>query len=110
MQLVSLSLRNIRSYTSAKIDFPTGIVMLSGDIGSGKSTILLAIEFALFGLLRGDLSGAALLRNGAREGLVELAFELDGKDYVIGRTLKRSKTSVEQDAGYIVEQGLRREA
>lgn len=110
MLLKSLRLKNIRSYSDEHVVFPQGIVLLAGDIGAGKSTILLAIEFALFGLLRGDLSGAALLRNGAREGLVELAFEIDGKDYVIGRTLKRSKTSVEQDAGYIVEQGLRREA
>ena len=56
MQLISLTLKNIRSYKDAKIEFPTGTVMLSGDIGSGKSTILLAIEFALFGVLRGELS------------------------------------------------------
>ncbi len=110
MLLQSLRLKNIRSYTDERIDFPQGIVLLAGDIGAGKSTILLAIEFALFGLLRGDLSGAALLRNGAREGLVELAFEIDGKPTMIGRTLKRSKTSVEQDAGYLIEDGLRREA
>jgi len=49
MQLISLTLKNIRSYTDIRIDFPTGIVMLSGDIGAGKSSILLGIEFALFG-------------------------------------------------------------
>lgn len=110
MQLVSLSLRNIRSYTNAKIEFPTGIVMLSGDIGSGKSTILLAIEFALFGLLRGELSGAALLRNGANEGHVELAFKLGENSYAIKRTLVRTKKSVEQDAGYLLINGVKKDA
>ncbi len=109
MLLKSLKLRNIRSYIDESITFPPGIVLLAGDIGAGKSTILLAIEFAFFGLLRGELSGASLLRNGAREGTVELSFELNGNDYTIGRALKRSKTSVEQEAGFVIESGLRRE-
>ncbi|HLF54181.1 MAG TPA: SMC family ATPase, partial [Candidatus Nanoarchaeia archaeon] len=110
MRLISLALRNIRSYTNAKIDFPTGIVMLSGDIGSGKSTVLLAIEFALFGILRGELSGNALLRNGALEGSVELAFEANGKQYSIRRTLRRNRKSVEQEAGAIFVNGIKKEA
>jgi len=110
MQLVSIALKNIRSYTNAKIDFPTGIVMLSGDIGSGKSTVLLAIEFALFGLLRGELSGNALLRNGANEGSVELSFKLDENNYAVKRTLVRTKKSVEQDAGYLLINGARKDA
>lgn len=109
MLLKSLHLKNIRSYADERIAFPEGVVLLAGDIGAGKSTVLLAIEFALFGLLRGDLSGGALLRNGSREGTVELAFELDNRAYTIGRTLKRTKTSVEQDAGYCIEDGLRQE-
>ncbi len=110
MQLVSLALKNIRSYTNAKIDFPTGIVMLSGDIGSGKSTILLAIEFALFGVLRGELSGNALLRNGTQEGYAELAFRIGENNYTIKRTLRRTKSSVEQDAGYLLVNGVKKDA
>ncbi len=110
MQLVSLALKNIRSYTTAKIDFPTGIVMLSGDIGSGKSTILLAIEFALFGVLRGELSGNALLRNGTQEGYAELAFRIGENNYTIKRTLRRTKSSVEQDAGYLLVNGVKKDA
>jgi len=48
-------LRNIRSYTFQTIDFSDGSTLLIGDIGSGKTTILLAVEFALFGLIKGDL-------------------------------------------------------
>jgi exonuclease SbcC len=47
----TLSLNNIRSYkTNEPIEFPIGTSLFEGDIGSGKSTILMAIEFALFGL------------------------------------------------------------
>ncbi len=110
MQLQSITLRNIRSYTHATVDFPTGIVMLSGDIGSGKSTILLAVEFALFGVLRGELSGNALLRNGTQEGSVELTFKLGQEIYAIKRTLVRTKKSVEQDAGYLLINGVKKDA
>ena len=110
MQLVSIALKNIRSYTNAKIDFPTGIVLLSGDIGSGKSTILLAVEFALFGILRGELSGNALLRNGTQEGSVELSFKIKENNYTIKRALRRTKKSVEQEAGYLLINGVKKEA
>ena len=107
MQLVSITLQNIRSYTSAKVDFPTGIVLLSGDIGSGKSTILLAIEFALFGLSRAELTGTAILRNGSNEGSVELTFKMGENTHMIKRTLKRNKTSVEQDSGHLITNNVK---
>ncbi len=107
MRLISLKLENIRSYPSAYLEFPTGIVMLSGDIGSGKSTVLLAIEFALFGLLRGEVSGNALLRNGSLRGSVELVFQINEHNYTIKRLLKRSKDSVEQEAGFVVIDGIK---
>ncbi len=84
--------------------------MLSGDIGSGKSTILLAIEFALFGVLRGELSGNALLRNGCQEGSAELMFKLNDNIYTIKRNLVRTKKSVEQDTGYLLVNGIKKEA
>ena len=70
MLIRSVRLENIRSYTNETVEFPEGSTLLSGDIGSGKSTILLAIEFALFGLKKG--SGNSLLRHGKKEGSVEL--------------------------------------
>ncbi|MFP4190326.1 MAG: AAA family ATPase [Candidatus Woesearchaeota archaeon] len=103
MRLVYVKLWNIRSYTNEKIDFPEGSVLLSGDIGSGKSTILLAIEFALFGIKRGEFSGSSILRNGADEGLVELKFILDGeKEVVVQRKLKRTQRSVKQESGFVM--------
>ena len=50
MILNSLIIDNIRSYDHEEVVFPRGISLFEGDIGSGKSTILMAIEFALFGL------------------------------------------------------------
>ena len=103
-------LHNIRSYINQEVKFPTGTTLFSGDIGSGKSTILLSIEFALFGIKRGDLSGEALLRNGKNLGIIELCFEIDGKEIIISRKLKRGKNGISQDSGWIEIDGKRKEA
>lgn len=102
MIINSVKLKNIRSYKDEEIVFPEGSVMLSGDIGSGKTTILLAIEFALFGIMRGQLSGGSLLRHGTSEGYVELTFTLDEKKIVIKRHLRRKNKTVVQDSGHII--------
>ncbi len=96
MFLKKISVENLRSYQNQEIIFPKGSVLLSGDIGTGKTTLLLAIEFALFGLQPGQ-KGTSLLRNGADDGKVILEFEIDGKKIIIERTLKRSKKSISQD-------------
>ncbi len=113
MILQYLKLQNIRSYVNEKIDFPTGSVLLSGDIGSGKSTILLGIEFALFGIKRGTYSGSNLLRNGEQKGSVELKFLLKSgnisKQVLIHRSLKRTQNSIKQDSGFLIIDGERTE-
>ncbi|MFQ5531819.1 MAG: AAA family ATPase, partial [Candidatus Nanoarchaeia archaeon] len=95
MRLKKITLNNLRSYESQEIIFPAGSTLLSGDIGSGKTSILLAIEFALFGLQPGQ-RGSSLLKNGKNQGGVTIEFEIDNKQIIIERTLKRSK-SVSQD-------------
>ena len=96
MILKKLKLENIRSYENQEIQFPQGSILLSGDIGSGKTSVLLAIEFALFGL-QPSQRGHSLLRNGKKEARVVLELELDGKNVVIERTLKKSSKTISQD-------------
>ena len=101
MKLEKIRLNNIRSFVEGEVIFPDGSILLNGDIGSGKSSILLAIEFALFGLMRGELSGGELLRNGANSGSVILNFNVGNNKVEIKRTLKGGN-SVVQDSGYII--------
>lgn len=101
MLIKELRLHNIRSYEDETINFDTGITLLSGDIGSGKSSILLAIEFALFGFIKGTVSGDLLLRKGASTGSVDLTFVIDDKTITINRTLKKSKDDIGQGTGSI---------
>ena len=95
MKLVSLRLSNIRSYEEESVAFADGITLFEGDIGSGKSTILLAIEFALFGL--GDTKSSHLLRHDAKEGEVELVLEVGGSSVRLLRTLKRRRSRAQQE-------------
>ncbi|MEM4637869.1 MAG: SMC family ATPase [Candidatus Woesearchaeota archaeon] len=109
MFIKAIHLKNIRSYTKQSIFFSKGSTLLLGDIGSGKTTILLAIEFALFGIIKGDINGNNLLRNGATEGSVELEFELNNNNIKIMRKLKRKKDIITQDSGHIIINNIKSE-
>ena len=99
MIIRSLKLENIRSYAEVEVNFHLGKTLFEGDVGSGKSTILMAIEFALFGL--GSERGAALLRAGASKGKVILVFEINGNEYTIERSLVRKRGTIQQIEGSI---------
>ena len=95
MLLNSIIIDNIRSYEHEEVEFPRGISLFEGDIGSGKSTILMSIEFALFGL--GSQKAESLLAKKSDSGSVVLDFSVDGGKYEIKRTLLRKNSGVNQD-------------
>jgi exonuclease SbcC len=108
MLIRSVTLRNIRSYNSgedSRLDFPDGVVLLEGDIGSGKSSLLYALEFALFGF--SDMRGSHLLSEGRKEGSVSVTFETDGSEYIIDRRLRLKGAEVVQEECHISSRGER---
>ncbi len=109
MLLKELQLKNIRSYIEDTITFPTGSTLLAGDIGCGKSSLLLAIEFALFGASRTELPAELLLRKGTTSGSVTLTFELPEKNVKIIRHLKKDKDTIKQVAGEIIINNIKKE-
>jgi DNA repair protein SbcC/Rad50 len=108
MLLREVAIKNIRSYNDdaeAVVEFPEGVVLFEGDVGSGKSSILYAVEFALFGTA--EVSGSHLLSEGKQSGHVKLRFSENGKELEVRRGLVRRKESVAQEKCYIVEDGRR---
>jgi DNA repair protein SbcC/Rad50 len=99
MIIRELELTNIRSHPHSLIRFPEGRTLLEGDIGSGKSSVLMAIEFALFGL--GSTSGNSLLRVGEESGGVRMVFDVDGSEYEVVRRLLRKAGRAQQADGYL---------
>ena len=97
MIIKRLRMEFIRSYKSAEVEFPPGKTLFAGDIGSGKSTILMAVEFALFGL--GSARASSLLRIGENRGSVELEFEAGGKEYSVRRVLAKKAGTIQQTEG-----------
>src|SRR3990167_1103963 len=96
MKLNKITLKNIRSYENQEVTFSEGPILLAGDIGSGKTSILLAIEYALFGLQPGQ-TGSALLRNNTDIAEVILEMQIEDKDIKIERKLKRGSKSINND-------------
>ena len=106
MIIKKIEITNIRSYKEKTIiELPVGTILFQGDIGSGKSTILSAIEFALFGL--GDVDANHLLRIGESKGSVLLEFESSGKTYYVLRTLLRKGNKIFQEEGFLYENGVK---
>ncbi len=77
MIIEGLTLKNIRSYEDHRLEFHTGMNLIVGDTGQGKSTLLMAMEFALFGP-RGGEGMASLLRTKSTKGEVELDLRMSG--------------------------------
>ncbi|MFH0808825.1 MAG: AAA family ATPase [archaeon] len=104
-----LTLENIRSYKNLTIAFESGASLLSGDIGSGKTSILLGLQFALFGLQPGQ-KGSSILRNGEDFAMTRLKMEIDGELITIERSIRKSKSgSITQDSNFLTTEGNKQE-
>ena len=109
MLFKKLIIQNIRSYENLEIEFPRGSVLLAGDIGSGKTSILLGLQFALFGLQPGQ-KGMSILRQGTDNAYARLEIDIDGKPIILERTIKKAKNgSISQDSNTITIGTVREE-
>jgi exonuclease SbcC len=91
-----VQLENIRSHVKSTVPFTRGFNCLVGGLGCGKSSILYAVDFALFGEPLGR-SFEYLLREGADAGRVTVQFTQNGKTYKLIRGLKRRGKGIGQD-------------
>ncbi|UCF58251.1 MAG: SMC family ATPase [Candidatus Bathyarchaeota archaeon] len=96
MRIKTVRLENIRSHVKTDVPFARGFNCLVGGLGRGKSTVLYAIDFALFGDPLGR-SYDYILREGADVGNVAMHFVHNGKNYRILRGLRRRGKGISQD-------------
>ena len=90
MRLTRLRLLNFRQHADSDIAFETGLTGIIGPNGVGKSTLLEAIAWALYGgdTARGGKDSIRFSRAAARAQVrVELEFELGGHRYRVVRGL-----------------------
>ena len=110
MIISEVYLENIRSHQKTSINFVNGINVITGNTGSGKSSILIAVEYALFGKIgEGKEEGKILLRRNSKEGEIKLTISDINDKYEISRGLKRVNESVRNDdsKNYIIKNGLK---
>jgi exonuclease SbcC len=94
MRLNSLRLLNFRQHADSHIEFHDGLTGIIGANGSGKTTILEAIAWALYGqdAARGKKETIRWMRAGAGAKVrVELEFELGGHRYRVVRGLTQAE-------------------
>ena len=96
MKLESLQLENIRSHVKTMVHFGDGFNCLVGGLGQGKSTVLYAFDFVLFGDPIGR-SYEYLLREDAENGKVTAVFVQNGRTYKIQRAIQRRGKGINQD-------------
>jgi len=82
-----LRLVNVKSYSDSTIDFAPGINLICGDNGAGKSTIIEAIGYALFGVLP-PMNKEEFIRTGQRSCTVQVWFLNGGHRYMVERTMR----------------------
>jgi exonuclease SbcC len=97
---IQLTLQNFMSYGSegASLSFDElHVACLSGDNGNGKSALLDAMTWALWGKTRASSAGGVteddLIRVGAEEAEVRLEFELNEQRYRVVKKRRRGKSS-----------------
>jgi len=112
--ITALSLTDWKSHSSSSFSFGKGTNVLVGRMGSGKSSVLDALCFALYGtfpkMSRRDQSTESVVNiaSGAEAAEVSLTFEKQGKKYEIMR--KVGKKTAEAEArvdGKLVQKGAK---
>jgi DNA repair protein SbcC/Rad50 len=91
MHLVSLSIRNFKKYRCADLEFPNGLIGIVGGNGAGKSTIVEAIAWALYGSKTSTIKRELIKNTYAKENesvQVKLRVNINNRDYIIHRVMK----------------------
>jgi exonuclease SbcC len=113
----SIELKNWKTHKSTKLKFAKGTNILLGQMGSGKSTVMDAISFALFGtypaIQHRKVAVDEIIMNRPEQenkASVKLEFGIDDTSYVVERSLERSgstKATISKNGAYMQSQPQR---
>ncbi len=78
--ITTIELGDFLAHSNTKIKFENGVTVFVGDNGAGKSSIIDAITFALFGQ-HTRKSNKGLIKRGANQGFAKIGFSISGKNY-----------------------------
>ncbi len=101
--ITHLSIQNYALIENLEIDFPAGLVIITGETGAGKSILLGALS-----LLMGAKFDSAHLKDESRNCVVEGEFTLEGREYIIRRVISsagRSRCFVNDEPATVQQLG-----
>jgi len=95
----SITLKNWKSHKETNLKFIKGVNVLLGIMGSGKSSVLDAISYALYGtfpkLKRNVINTKDIIRHNSKESIITLTFEYKDVTWKIIRTINEKNTDAE---------------
>ena len=80
--LKRLAIQNYALIGHMDIEFPSGLIIITGETGAGKSIMMGALS-----LLLGAKADVSALKDSARNCVVEGEFELDGEELILRRVI-----------------------
>jgi len=78
--ITTIELGDFLSHSQTRLEFGNGVTVFVGQNGAGKSSIIDAITFALFGQ-HTRKSNKGLIKRGANQGFAKVEFNINGKQY-----------------------------
>src|SRR6056297_3035320 len=88
MKFDRVRLRNFKCYADADLELDPGVTVIHGLNGSGKSSLLEACFFALYGAKALDRTLEDVVTIGEEEAIIELWFTHEGGDYHVRRRIR----------------------
>ncbi len=100
--LVELRLEDYAVIDNAAVEFASGLNLLTGETGAGKSILIDALA-----LLLGDKASSEVIRTGADRAVVAAVFEYAGSaEAVIGKVLENNGLDESEDGSLIVRREI----
>jgi DNA repair protein RecN (Recombination protein N) len=87
-----MRIQNVAVIDRLEVDFESGLNLLTGETGAGKSILIDAL-----GLVLGARAAAELVRSGAEQAVVEAGFEMAPVPPALGRRLKEAGILLEDE-------------
>ena len=89
--ITSIELGDFLAHSNTKLQFENGVTVFVGDNGAGKSSVIDAITFALFGE-HTRKSNKGLIKRGSNQGFSKVGFSINGKLYEAVRKIDSKGT------------------
>src|SRR6202021_1579621 len=100
--LIELRLENYAVIDNAAVEFASGLNLLTGETGAGKSILIDALA-----LLLGDKASSEVIRTGAERAVVSAVFECAGASGdEVEKVLERNGLDESEDGSLIVRREI----